>query len=214
MHKLLEHLKDFGSPRIALVGDFMLDRYLYGNAERISPEAPVPVLKIVREEMRLGGAGSAAAALTALGAKAGKPQEQVWLFDGDGSFQMTIQELGTAVQENLAVKIAILNNCYLGMVRQWQELFYGRRYVATPLSGPNFVKIAESYGMPGVAVSHREDVVPALEQAMRHDGPFLIDLDIEPEENVFPMVPPGAAVAEFMEEPVKEKVLWPRRSTP
>ena len=145
-----------------------------------------------------GGLGTMGYGLpAALGAKAGKPQEQVWLFDGDGSFQMTIQELGTAVQENLAVKIAILNNGYLGMVRQWQELFYGRRYVATPLSGPNFVKIAESYGMPGVAVSHREDVVPALEQAMRHDGPFLIDFHIEPEENVFPMVPPGAAVADI-----------------
>ena len=150
----------------------------------------------------------------AIGAKVGRPDETVWCIAGDGGFQMTVQELATIVQENLAIKIAILNNGYLGMVRQWQELFYGRRYVATPLWGPDFVKIAESYCLPGLRVTRREEVVPAIEQAMGHDGPFLIDFMVEPEENVYPMVPPGAAIADFIEEPKKEVPAWPRRSTP
>ena len=117
---------------------------------------------------------------------------------------MTIPELATIVKEKVAVKIAILNNGYLGMVRQWQELFYGRRYVATPLSGPDFVKIAEAYGLPGLRVTRKEEVVPAIEQAMAEPGPFLIDFRIEPEENVYPMVPPGAALSEVLEAPKKE----------
>jgi len=140
----------------------------------------------------------------AMGAKVGCPDRAVWCIDGDGSFQMTIQELATIVKEKVAVKIAIMNNGYLGMVRQWQELFYGRRYVATPLSGPDFVKIAEAYGLPGLRVTRGEEVVPAIEQAMAYQGPFLIDFRIEPEENVYPMVPPGAALAEVLEEPRKE----------
>ena len=150
----------------------------------------------------------------AMGAKVGCPENTVWCIDGDGSLQMTIQELGTIVQDKIAVKIAILNNGYLGMVRQWQELFYGRRYVATPLAGPDFVKIAEAYGLSALRVQHREEVVPAIERAMEHDGPFLIDFVVEPEENVYPMVPPGASLAEVLEEPKKEVAVWPRRSTP
>jgi acetolactate synthase-1/2/3 large subunit len=127
---------------------------------------------------------------------------------------MTIQELATIVKEKIAVKIAIINNGYLGMVRQWQELFYGRRYVATPLSGPDFVKIAEAYGLPGLRVTRREEVTPAIEQATVEPGPFLIDFRVEPEENVYPMVLPGAALTEVLEEPKKEVAVWPRRSTP
>ncbi len=141
----------------------------------------------------------------AMGAKVGRPDEPVWCIDGDGSFQMTMHELGTIAQDNIAVKIAILNNGYLGMVRQWQELFYGKRYVATPLSCPDFVKIAEAYCLPGLRVKYKEEVVPAIERAMAHDGPFLIDFMVEPEENVYPMVPPGASLAEVMETPLKEK---------
>jgi acetolactate synthase-1/2/3 large subunit len=162
-----------------------------------------------------GGLGTMGFGLpAAMGAKVGCPDRTVWCIDGDGSLQMTIQELGTIVQDNIAVKIAVLNNGYLGMVRQWQELFYGKRYVATPLSCPDFVKIAEAYCMPGLRVTRREDVGPALAQAMAHDGPFLIDFMVEPEENVYPMVPPGASVAEFLEEPKKEVPAWPQRSTP
>jgi acetolactate synthase-1/2/3 large subunit len=150
----------------------------------------------------------------AMGAKVARPDSTVWLIDGDGSFQMTIQELATLVQDKIAVKIAVMNNGYLGMVRQWQELFYGKRYVATPLSCPDFVKIAEAYCIPGLRVTRREDVAGALRQAMDCDGPFLIDFMVEPEENVFPIVPPGASVAEFIEGPKKEVPAWPRRSTP
>jgi len=152
-----------------------------------------------------GGLGTMGFGLpAAIGAKVGCPDSTVWCIDGDGGFQMTIQELATIVQEKVAVKIAILHNSYLGMVRQWQELFYGKRYVATPLSGPDFVKIAEAYGFPGLRVEHKEEVVPAIQKAMAEPGPFLIDFVIEPEENVYPMVPPGAALAEVLEEPRKE----------
>jgi acetolactate synthase-1/2/3 large subunit len=152
-----------------------------------------------------GGLGAMGFGLpAALGAKIGCPDKTVWCIDGDGGFQMTIQELATIVQEEAPVKIAILNNGYLGMVRQWQELFYKRRYVATPLSCPDFVKIAEGYCIPGVRVEDKIDVVPAIEQAMKHQGPFLIDFKVEPEENVYPMVPPGATLTEIIEEPKKK----------
>ena len=156
-----------------------------------------------------GGLGTMGFGLpAAMGAKIGCPESAVWCIDGDGSFQMTLQELATLVQDNIAVKIAILNNGYLGMVRQWQELFYGKRYVATPLSCPDFVKIAEGYCIPGLKVTRQEEVVPAIEQAMEHQGPFLIDFMVEPEENVYPMVPPGAALSETIEEhPKKAKVI-------
>ncbi len=140
----------------------------------------------------------------AMGAKVGCPEETVWCIAGDGGFQMTIQELGTIAQENLAVKIAILNNGFLGMVRQWQELFHGRRYVATPLSGPDFVKVADAYGIAAERVTDRLMVTGAIERAMAHPGPFLIDFQVEPEENVYPMVRPGAALAEMFEQPREE----------
>jgi len=162
-----------------------------------------------------GGLGTMGFGLpAAIGAQVGCPDSTVWCIDGDGGFQMTIQELATVAQEKLAVKVAILNNGYLGMVRQWQELFYQRRYVATPLSCPDFVKIAEAYGLPATRVKRKEEVAPAIEQAMEYQGPFIIDFVIEPEENVYPMVPPGAALAEVLEEPKKEVASWPRRSTP
>ena len=152
-----------------------------------------------------GGLGTMGFELpAAIGAKIGRPNDTVWSIAGDGGFQMTMHELATMVQENTAVKIAIMNNGYLGMVRQWQELFYGRRYVATPLSCPDFVKIAEGYCIPGLRVRHKEEVVPAIEQAMEYEGPFLIDFMIEPEENVYPMVPPGAALTECLEAPKRE----------
>jgi acetolactate synthase-1/2/3 large subunit len=152
-----------------------------------------------------GGLGTMGFGLPAsIGAKVGCPESTVWCIDGDGSFQMTIQELATIAQENVGVKIAILHNTYLGMVRQWQEMFYGKRYVATPLSSPDFVKIADAYGLPAMRVQKREEVAPAIARAMAEPGAFLIDFIVEPEENVYPMVPPGAALAEVLEEPRKE----------
>jgi acetolactate synthase-1/2/3 large subunit len=137
----------------------------------------------------------------AIGAKVGSPNDTVWCIAGDGGFQMTMQELGTIAQEDLNIKIAIINNGYLGMVRQWQELFHGRRYVGTVLSGPDFVKIAEAYGIPGIRVTDKAEVPAAIEKAMAHNGAFLLDFVVEPEENVFPMVPPGATIAESLEMP-------------
>jgi len=155
-----------------------------------------------------GGLGTMGFELpAALGAKVGCPDTTVWCIAGDGGFQMTIQELATIVQEKVAIKIAIINNGYLGMVRQWQELFYGRRYVATPLSGPDFVKIAEAYGIPGLRVRRKEEVVPAIVRAMEEPGPFLIDFMVEPEENVYPMVTPGAALTEVLEGPKEVKAV-------
>jgi acetolactate synthase-1/2/3 large subunit len=152
-----------------------------------------------------GGLGTMGFELpAAIGAKVGCPEETVWCIAGDGGFQMTIQELATAVQDNIAVKIAIINNGYLGMVRQWQELFYGRRYVATPLSSPDFIKIAEAYGLPGIRVTDKLQVVAAIEEAMAYEGPFLIDFQVEPEENVYPMVAPGATLAQLIEEPRRD----------
>jgi len=135
----------------------------------------------------------------AMGVKIGCPDDVVWCVAGDGGFQMTIQELATITQENIAVKIAIMNNGYLGMVRQWQELFYGRRYVDTKLWNPDFVKIAEAYDIPGVRVKRREEVVPAIQRAMESPGAFLIDFLVEPEENIYPIVPPGESLARFFE---------------
>jgi len=117
---------------------------------------------------------------------------------------MTIQELATIAKENIAVKIAILNNGFLGMVRQWQEMFYEKRYVATPLNCPDFVKIAEAYCIPGMTVKNKSEVIPAIEKAMEEPGPYLLNFMVEPEENVYPMVPPGASLAEVIEEPQRE----------
>jgi len=162
-----------------------------------------------------GGLGAMGFELpAAMGAKVGRPDEIVWCIAGDGGFQMTIQELATIVQEKIAVKIAIINNGFLGMIRQWQEMFYKKRYVAAELANPDFVKLAEAYGLPAVRVKRKEEVVPAIEQAMAEQGPFLIDFMVEPEENVYPMVTPGAALSEVIEEPRKEEAIWPRRSTP
>jgi len=137
----------------------------------------------------------------AIGAKVGCPKETVWCIAGDGGFQMTVQELATMVQEDLDINIAVFNNGWLGMVRQWQELIYNKRYFGTKLYNPDFVKIAEAYGIKGVKVSKKLDVRPAIEQAMKHKGPFLIEFIVEPEENVYPFVPPGKTLVEFLEMP-------------
>jgi len=161
-----------------------------------------------------GGLGTMGFELpAAIGAKIGRPDDTVWCIAGDGGFQMTIQELATIAKEQVAVKIAILNNGFLGMVRQWQALFYEKRYTATPLNCPDFVKIAEAYGIPGLTVKHKDDVIPALQKAMDEPGPFLLNFMVEPEENVYPMVPPGASLAEVVEEPEKGVAKWLRLST-
>ncbi len=130
----------------------------------------------------------------AMGAKLGRPDKVVFDIAGDGSIQMNIQELATCVCNKINVKVAILNNGYLGMVCQWQELFYKHRYSHTCLSNPDFVKLAESYGACGIRVSRQEEVVPAIEKAIATDNVVFIDFQVEPEENVYPMVPAGEAL--------------------
>lgn len=134
----------------------------------------------------------------AIGAKIGRPDSIVIDIAGDGSIQMNIQELATAVHYNIPVIIAILNNNFLGMVRQWQEIFYDRRYSFTEITGPDFVKLAEAYGAMGIRVTEPGDVRPALKKAIEANRPVLIDFVVEPEENVFPMVPPGGAIHKML----------------
>ncbi len=150
-----------------------------------------------------GGLGAMGFELpAALGAQAGRPEATVWSIAGDGGFQMTLQELATATEEGLPVKIALINNGYLGMVRQWQELFFQDHLKAVPVPGPDYVKLAEAYGIPGVRVTHQEDVMPAMRQAQAYDGPFLIEFVVEPVANVYPMVPPGGSLADTIEDPL------------
>jgi len=135
----------------------------------------------------------------AIGAKLGKPEKIVFDIAGDGSFQMNIQEIATAVNNKVGVKVAILNNGYLGMVRQWQQMFYKKRYSATDLTAnPDFVKIAEAYGALGIRVSEKGEVESALRKAISVDGPVILDFLVEREENVFPMVPSGARLDEVI----------------
>jgi acetolactate synthase I/II/III large subunit len=162
-----------------------------------------------------GGLGTMGFELpAAIGVKVGRPESQVWCIAGDGSFQMTMHELATLVQDKIAVKIAIINNGYLGMVRQWQELFWEKRYSGTPLWCPDFVKLADAYGIPGIQVNTKNQVIPAIKKAIEYDGPFLINFVVEPEENVYPMVPPGAGLSNVLEEPSREVEIWPQQNTP
>ncbi len=134
----------------------------------------------------------------AMGVHYARPDEPVFDIAGDGSFQMNIQELGTVAHNRIPVKVVVLNNMYLGMVRQWQELFYNRRYAYTELPPVDFVKIADAYGVDGIRVDAKDGVREALEAALEADGPFVLDFRIEREENVFPMVPAGAAINEMI----------------
>jgi len=155
-----------------------------------------------RSLLSSGGLGTMGFALpAAIGAQMGHPDQRVWATVGDGGLQMTIQELATVVQERLPLKIAVLNNGYLGMVRQWQQMFFEGRYSGTPLLGPDFAKVADAYGISGLTVTKKSQVVPAIEQATETDGPVLIDFHIEQEANVYPMVAPGTAIHEMIRRP-------------
>ena len=137
----------------------------------------------------------------AIGAKLGAPNDVVWSICGDGGFQMTLQELATIREHDIDVKFAIFNNGFHGMVRQWQEFFYQKSYVSTRVFNPDFVKLAEAYGMPGLRVSEKSQVRPTIDQAMRTKGPVIIDFKIVAEENVYPMIPAGTSVGEMLEAP-------------
>jgi acetolactate synthase-1/2/3 large subunit len=152
-----------------------------------------------------GGLGTMGFGLpAAIGAQIAEPEREVWAIVGDGGFQMTMQELGTLVQEELPVRIALINNSYLGMVRQWQEMFYGGRYEATPLANPDFVRLVEAYGIPSWRVSDPGDTLPAIAEARSQPGPAFIEFQVAQEGdegNVYPIVPPGAALHEMIRRP-------------
>jgi len=149
-----------------------------------------------------GGLGTMGFALpAAIGAKVACPEAEVWVVVGDGGFQMTMCELATLVQENLKIHIAIINNGFLGMVRQWQEFFYDRNYAATPLLNPDFAKLAEAYGIRSATVSKRSEVVPTVQSARQHEGPMLINFKVEQEDTVYPMVAAGAALNDMIRRP-------------
>ena len=143
----------------------------------------------------------------ALGAQVAEPNRTVWTICGDGGFQMTNQEIATMIDENLPVKMAIMNNGFLGMVRQWQELFYGNNYVSVNMSQPDFVKLGEAYGIKSLRVSHKSEVDDVIIEANNHPGPVLIDFQVETEGNVWPMVPAGAALSETVETSDQVKAL-------
>jgi acetolactate synthase-1/2/3 large subunit len=151
-----------------------------------------------------GGAGTMGFGLpSAIGAWFGHKDRSVWAIVGDGGFQMTQAELATAVQEKVNVKIAIINNGYLGMVRQWQEFFFEKRYSAVRMQGPDFVKLAEAHGIPAMRVTKHDEIVEALRRADETAGPMLIDFVVEMEEAVFPMVPAGADLDQMLRRPVR-----------
>ncbi|TAH54244.1 MAG: biosynthetic-type acetolactate synthase large subunit [Chloroflexota bacterium] len=154
-----------------------------------------------------GGLGTMGFALpAAIGAKFAQPHKEVWVIAGDGGFQMTMAELATIVQEKIKINIAILNNGYLGMVRQWQEFFYDARYCATPIFSPDFSKVADAYGIPGYVVDNRNDVMDVLDQARSLPGPALIEFRVKMEDAVYPMVPAGASLNEMIK---REKIVQP-----
>jgi acetolactate synthase-1/2/3 large subunit len=144
-----------------------------------------------------GGMGTMGFGLPAsIGSKIGRPDKQVVAFLGDGGFQMTIQELGTILNYRVPVKIIILNNSFLGMVRQWQDMFFSKRYASTEMVNPDFVTIAKGYSIPGKCVSEREDLKNSLVEMLDAEGPYLLDIKIDKEANVLPMIEPGASVSE------------------
>ncbi|OJX38209.1 MAG: acetolactate synthase, large subunit, biosynthetic type [Chloroflexi bacterium 44-23] len=152
-----------------------------------------------------GGLGTMGFGLpAAIGACFAKPGCEIWVICGDGGFQMTQAELSTAAQEGIKINVAIINNGYLGMVRQWQELFYEKRYSQTPLLSPNFAKIAEAHGLAGFCVTQRSEVIPTLEQARQESGSVVIDFRVEKEELVYPMVNSGAGLQDMIRRPVPD----------
>ena len=158
-----------------------------------------------------GGLGTMGFGLPAgIGAQVARPDAEVWVIAGDGGFQMTAAELSTVVQERLPLRIAVVNNGYLGMVRQWQELFHGRRYTATTMHGPDFCRLAEAHGIPAWRVASRAEVLPALRAAREAPGPALVEFRVEPEDVVYPMVPAGASLGEMLRRPPP----GPRRVNP
>ena len=171
------------------------------EAQYFKHEAP-------RSLVTSGGLGTMGFALpAAIGAKAAQPEKDVWVIAGDGGFQMTACELSTVVQEKLAINIAIINNGFLGMVRQWQETFYDKNYSASPILSPDFVMLAASHGIAGAHVTERERVIPTVTKARTSGRAFLINFQVEKEDGVYPMIAPGAALHEMVRRPQHNPLL-------
>jgi acetolactate synthase-1/2/3 large subunit len=149
-----------------------------------------------------GGLGTMGFALpAAIGAKFACPEKDVWVIAGDGGFQMTAAELATIQQEKIALNIAVINNGFLGMVRQWQEIFYEKNYECTPILSPDFVALAAAHGIAGAHVKQRSDVTPTVTRARTSGKTFLIDFQVEKEDGVYPMIAPGSALHEMVRRP-------------
>ncbi len=158
-----------------------------------------------RTHITSGGLGTMGFGLpAAIGASFCVKDKEIWMIAGDGSIQMNIQELATAVQENANIKICIINNGYLGMVRQWQQLFFDACYSETPISSPDYLKIADAYGMPGYRVNKKEDIIPTMRKAQAHQGPVLIEFVVEQHDMVYPMVPAGADLHNMIRRPHRQ----------
>jgi acetolactate synthase-1/2/3 large subunit len=156
-----------------------------------------------RKLITSGGLGTMGFALpAAIGAKLARPDEEVWVIAGDGGFQMTAAELSTAAQENVKLHVAIINNGYLGMVRQWQEFFYDKRYAATPMRNPDFVKLAEAHGLLGLRVEKRSEIEETVSRARSSSGTVVIDFRVEQEDTVYPMVAPGKSIGDMIRRPL------------
>jgi acetolactate synthase-1/2/3 large subunit len=154
--------------------------------------------KQIRSKITSGGLGTMGFALpAAIGAKMGAPEREVVAIIGDGGFQMNIQELGTVLQTKVPVKIVVLNNQFLGMVRQWQELFFAGRYASTVMTNPDFVMIAQGYGIKARKVSERKDLAGAIEEMIASKDSYFLEVAVEMEENVFPMIPTGSSVSDI-----------------
>jgi len=162
----------------------------------------------LRSLITSGGLGTMGFALpAAIGAKAACPEKDVWVIAGDGGFQMTAAELSTIQQEGLAINIAVINNGFLGMVRQWQEAFYEKNYAASPILSPDFVALAAAHGIAGAHVSKRKDVTPTVTKARTSGKAFLIDFQVEKEDGVYPMIAPGAALHDMVRRPTHDPLL-------
>ncbi len=214
----IEHLKEDHPSMLVRETDKLLPQFVIKELSKATDGSAIVVTGVGQHQMwaaqhytfktprslvSSGGSGTMGYEVPgAMGAQVGQPDKVVWSIAGDGGFQMTMSELATLAENKIPVKFALMNNGYLGMVRQWQELFYQRDYVATHYTGnPDFVKLAEAFGILGIRVTGKSQVRGAIEKAMEYDGPALIDFMVEEEENVYPMIPSGMTVNELMEEP-------------
>jgi len=197
MGEVINHLSNFTNGEAIVVTDVGQHQMITSRYYKY---------KNPRTNVTSGGAGTMGFALpAALGAKMGIPEKEVIAVIGDGGYQMTVQELGTIMQYKIPVKIVVLNNNFLGMVRQWQELFHGKRYSFTEMQNPDFVKLAEAYSIPAKKVEAREDLQGAIKEMLDAKTPYFLEVVVGKEDNVFPMVPAGAGVGEVLLEAPKKK---------